>query len=37
MNITIKQALDMSKEGMYFKVADGKIRGFIIDKSEGEE
>lgn len=28
-NITIEQAIEMSKKGLFFKIGDGKLRGFI--------
>lgn len=31
LNITIEDAIEMSKRGMFFKVADGILRGFLIE------
>ena len=28
-NITIEEAIKAAKEGLYFKVQDGKIKGFL--------
>lgn len=30
-NITVKQAIEMSKLGLFFKIGDGKLRGFILE------
>lgn len=31
LNITIEDAMKMSKRGMFFKVTDGILRGFLIE------
>lgn len=31
LNITIEDAIEMTKRGMFFKVTDGILRGFLIE------
>lgn len=32
MLITVEQAIEMSEKGMFFKLGDGKLKGFIFER-----